>query len=87
MIAVEEDQENGNGRRERKQPILCKYIGEQQTATVEETDAILLCLADTVEGRKIEVGGGTVDVDVVVTGPEDAGKREELVIRSNSRPY
>ena len=36
-------------------------------------------MVDTVEGSKIEVGRGIVDVGIVLAGPEDAGKREELV--------
>ena len=50
----------------------------QQAATAEYADVILFLLVDTVEGRKIDVRGRLVDIDVVVTGSEDAGKRKEL---------
>ena len=37
---------------------------------------ILFFLVGAVKGSKIDVGGCIVDVDIVVIGPEYAGKRE-----------
>jgi len=48
----------------------------QHSAAVILADVFLLLLVDTVEGGKVNVRGRLVDVDVVVLGPEDAGKRK-----------
>ena len=39
---------------------------------------ILFFLVGTIKGSKVDVGGCIVDGDIVVIGPEDAGKGEEL---------
>lgn len=81
VVAVEEDQENGDGRRQQKQPIFGEHIGLQQTTTGTGTDFVLLVLIDAIEGGEVDVGRSLVDVDfvAVVTGAEDAGKKEEDV--------
>jgi len=78
MVAVEQNQENTDGGREQKQPILREHIGVQQTATVAHADFVLFLLVDAVEGSKVDVGGRIVDIDVVVIGSEDAGSQTEL---------
>jgi hypothetical protein len=47
----------------------------QQTATVANSDLVLLLLIDAIERGKVYIGGGLVDVDVVVAGSEDARNR------------
>lgn len=79
MIAVEEDQENADGGRQQKQPILREHIGVQQTATgVTVTDFVLFLLIDAIEGGEVDIGRRLVDVDVVMTCAEDAGNKGEL---------
>ena len=46
----------------------------QHSAAVILADVFLLLLVDTVKRGKVDVRGRLVDVDVVVLGPEDAGK-------------
>lgn len=75
MIAVEEDQEHGDGGRQQEQSILREDIGKQQTATIADTDFVLLRLIDAIEGSEVDVGRGLVDVHVFVTGAEDAGNK------------
>ena len=76
MITVEQNQENTDGGREQEQPVLREHIGVQQAATVMHADKFLFLLVDTVEGSKVDVRGRLVDVNVIVTGSEDAGKRK-----------
>jgi hypothetical protein len=76
VIAVEQDQENADGRGEQKQPILREHVGVQHTATVAHADFVLFLLIDAVEGGEVYVGRRLVDVDVVVIGSEDAGRQK-----------
>ena len=75
VIAVEQDQENTDGRREQKQPILRERVGVQHTTAFAISDFVLFLLIDTIEGSKVYVGGRLVDVDIVMIGSEDAGKQ------------
>ena len=78
MIAVEQNQEDGDGGREKKQPILGENIRVQQTTTTACSNFILFILVGTVEGSEVNIGRSVIDVDIVVIGSEDAGNREEL---------
>ena len=79
MIAVEQNQENGDGGGEQKQPVLCEPIRAQQTPTSAQADTVLLLLVGAIEGGKVDIGGGLVDVGAVVRCAEDAGNKRGLV--------
>ena len=79
VVTVEQNQENADGGREQKQPILREHIRVQQTPTVAHADLVLFLLVDAIEWCKIDIGGGLVDVDVIVRCAEDAENKQELV--------
>ena len=56
VVAVEQNQENTDGRREQKQPVLREHIGVQQAATVKHANFVLFFLIDAVEGGEIDIG-------------------------------
>lgn len=72
MITVEQNQENADGGREQKQPILREHIRVQQTTTVAHADFVLLLLVHAIKWGKVDVGGCLVDVDIIVRCTEDA---------------
>ena len=79
MIAVEQNQENGDGGGEQKQPVLREPIRAQQTPTFAQADFVLLLLVGAIERSKVDIGGGLVDVDVLVGCAEDARNKRGLV--------
>jgi hypothetical protein len=78
VVAVEQDQENGDSGGQQKQPIFREHIGVQQTAAIAHADFVLSCLVDAVEWGKVDVGGCLVDAVVVVGGSEDTRNEREV---------
>ncbi len=72
MVAVEDNQESGDSRRQPKHTGLSEYIRKDLSATVNMADFVLVSLCIPVKDTKINVGGCLVDVRVNTRGTEDA---------------
>lgn len=82
MIAVEKDKQDANSRWEQQKPTFGKHVRvEIATALSLVPHAILLDMVRAVQRREINIRRRVVNVDVVVSGAENAKEQGQRVVQ------
>ena len=72
MIAIEENQEGANLRREQEESALCEDIRIKTATAIEHPDLMLLFNIIPVKRSEVNIGRGFIDIVVSMGSPENA---------------
>ena len=72
MIAIEENQEGANLRREQEESVLREDIGMKTATAIANPDSMLLFNIIAVKRSEVNIGRGFIDIVVTMGSPENA---------------